>query len=197
MYKNFVKPLLDFFLSFILIIILFPIIILIMLITYIDLGNPIFNLIREREGKNKKTFIMYKFRTKILDKDGTTNSNRYTKISKIIDKYRLNELPQLFNVLRGDMSLVGPRPFIPDDDLLPGTISQKRYKVRPGITGLAQVHGGRNIYHKEKLEYDIEYYDNLSFKLDLNILLITVKLLFKDMLDKKENKYIKIKNNKQ
>lgn len=192
MYKNFGKPLLDFILSLILIILLSPLIIIITIIIYIDLGKPIYNLRREREGKNKKIYTMYKFRTKALDQDGTTNCNNFTKISKIIDKYRLNELPQLFNVLKGDMSLVGPRPFIPNDDLYPGEISYKRYMVKPGITGLAQVHGGRNIYHKQKLAYDVEYHDNLSFKLDLKILIATGKRLIQNSLDKR-NKNIKVK----
>lgn len=192
MYKDIVKPLLDFVISLILVILLLPVIAIIAIIIRIDLGKPIYNLKREREGKNKRTFLMYKFRTKILDQDGSTDSASYTKISRVIDKYRLNELPQLFNVLKGEMSLVGPRPFIPGDELYPGEISEKRYMVRPGITGLAQVHGGRNIYHKQKLAYDVEYYDNLSFKLDLNILIITVKELFQKTVDKRENKDIKI-----
>lgn len=192
MYKDIVKPLLDFVISLILVILLLPVIAVIAIIIRIDLGKPIYNLKREREGKNKRTFLMYKFRTKILDEDGSTDSSRYTRISRVIDKYRLNELPQLFNVLKGEMSLVGPRPFIPGDELYPGEINEKRYMVRPGITGLAQVHGGRNIYHKQKLAYDVEYYDNLSFKLDLNILIITVKELFDSTVDKRENKDIKI-----
>ena len=197
MYRKIGKPLLDFTCSLILILILWPLILLVGIITYVDLGAPIFNLIREREGKNKKTYIMYKFRTKALDEDGTTNSGRFTKVSRIIDKYRLNELPQLFNVLKGDMSIVGPRPFIPGDELLPGEISEKRYMVKPGITGLAQVHGGRNIRHKQKLAYDVEYYDNLSFKLDLNIILITAKQLLHKSIDDKANKDIKVRKNKR
>ena len=175
MYKNIVKPTLDFILSLILIILFSPIMLIVMFITMIDLGFPLHNLLREREGKNRKPYIMYKFRTKVIDPDGTTNSDTFTPISRIIDKTRLNELPQLFNVLFGQMSLVGPRPCIPgESDKFKGMIDEKRYLVRPGITGLAQINGGRWITTKDKLRYDIEYYDNLSFKLDFKILVITV-----------------------
>lgn len=171
MYRKFFKPLLDFILSLILILLLWPIMLIVAIITYIDLGTPIYNTIRKREGKNRKTYIMYKFRTKKL---GTEYDPQYTKVSKIIDRLRLNELPQLFNVLKGEMSLVGPRPFIPGEVLPDGKISQKRYMIRPGITGLAQVSGGRGITHEEKLKYDEIYYDNMSFWLDFKIVCKTI-----------------------
>ena len=176
MYKKYIKRVLDIIISIILLIILFPIIIIVYVITFFDLGLPLHNIVREREGINKKTFIMYKIRTKILP-----DNKEYTRISYIIDRLRLNELPQLINVIKGDMSLVGPRPFIPNDKLPDGVISEKRYLVRPGITGLAQVNGGRSITHKEKLEYDIIYYDNSSFILDLKIIIKTIVLLFKGL----------------
>lgn len=150
--------------------------IIVAIITFINLGLPIHNEIREREGLNKKTFIMYKFRTKKLN---STKKNKFTKVSRFIDRSRLNELPQLFNVLKGDMALVGPRPFIPGDQLPEGKISKKRYLVRPGITGLAQVSGGRCLTHKEKLKYDVIYYDNLSFINDFKIILKTIVNIFK------------------
>ena len=121
---------------------------------------------------------MYKFRTKKHNWENLPYRERYTKVSWTIDRLRLNELPQLFNVLKGDMSLVGPRPFIPGEKLPPGEISPKRYLVRPGMTGLAQVNGGRYLTHKEKLKYDVIYYDNLSFKEDFKIILKTIKYLF-------------------
>lgn len=183
MYLKYIKPILDIIISLILIIILMPIMLIVGLITLLDLGFPIYNEKRFREGKNKVPFIMYKFRTKTLTKDGEPH---YTKISKIIDKLRLNELPQLFNVLKGEMSLVGPRPFIPDEKLFEGEISEKRYLVKPGITGLAQVNGGRKIYHKQKLKYDEVYYDNISFSLDLKIVLKTFFRLVELRIDLKE-----------
>ena len=173
MYEKYIKRILDIIISLLLLIILLPIIVIVYIITFIDLGLPIHNVVRLREGKNKKPFIMFKIRTKKLP-DNTS----FSKVSKIIDKLRLNELPQLINVLIGDMSIVGPRPFIPGDKLPNDKISEKRYLVRPGITGLAQVNGGRFISHKEKLKYDIIYYDNLSFMLDLKIIIKTVLLLF-------------------
>lgn len=184
MYRKFFKPLLDFILSLILILLLWPIMLIVAIITYIDLGTPIYNTIRKREGKNRKTYIMYKFRTKKL---GTEYNPQYTKVSKIIDRLRLNELPQLFNVLKGEMSLVGPRPFIPGEVLPDGKVSQKRYMIRPGITGLAQVSGGRDITHEEKLRYDEIYYDNMSFWLDFKIVCKTVLELLELNVDNETN----------
>ena len=175
MYKKYIKRILDFVISTILFILLLPLIIIIYLITFFDLGLPLHNILREREGKNKKEFIMYKIRTKKLP-----NNRDYSKISYVIDRFRLNELPQLLNVIKGDMSLVGPRPFIPKEKLPDGKISEKRYLVKPGLTGLAQVNGGRTITHKDKLKYDVIYYDNLSFLLDLKIILKTIVVFFKD-----------------
>ena len=173
MYRKIVKPTLDFLFALLLILLLWPLMGIVALITWIDLGLPLHNLLREREGKNKKTYIMYKFRTKALDSDGHTFSNTYTKVSRFIDKTRLNELPQLFNILFGQMSFVGPRPFIPgESDKFKDIIDPKRYMMRPGVTGLAQINGGRSISTKTKLKYDVEYYDNMSFWLDLKIVFI-------------------------
>lgn len=184
MYRNVVKPTLDFIIALILLCILWPVIILVVILTAIDLGTPIYNRLRLREGKNKKTFLMYKIRTKTLPNKKNNYTEEYTKISKIIDRLRLNELPQLFNILKGDMSIVGPRPFIPGDKLPEGEIDPKRYKVRPGLTGLAQVNGGRAISHKQKLQYDVVYYDNMSFLLDLKIVLKTIVQIIFRVLDK-------------
>ena len=172
MYRKYIKRLLDIVFSIILILLVWPLMLIVAIITMIDLGFPLHNEIREREGLNKKVFIMYKFRTKKLSSE--KSKNQYTKISSKIDKYRLNEIPQLFNVLKGEMSLVGPRPFIPGDKLPEGEISPKRYLVRPGMTGLAQVSGCRLLTHKDKLKFDVIYYDNLSFKLDAKIVFKTI-----------------------
>ena len=182
MYKDIVKPVLDFVVAFILLIILSPILVITVIITIIDLGFPIHNRLQKREGKNKKTFVMYKIRTKTLPTKVNGYKEEYTRISRVIDRLRLNEIPQLINVIKGDMSLVGPRPFIPGDKLPEGDISEKRYKVKPGITGLAQVNGGRSITHKNKLLYDEIYYNNMSFKQDLSIILKTIfKVVFRDL----------------
>ncbi len=170
-YRRYVKRILDIVISFVLIIVLFPIIFLTAIITYIELGLPLFNHRRQKEGQNHKVFTMYKFRTS-LPKDAGSNEKKFTKITRIIDYSRLNELPQLFNILKGDMSFVGPRPFIPGDETLPNDkISEKRYLVKPGLTGLFQIK--KSGTHKEKLECDVYYYDNLSFMLDLKIVLKT------------------------
>lgn len=182
-YRNFIKPILDFIIALALLLMLWPIILITILITYIDLGNPIYNKYREREGKNGKTFLMYKIRTKIYPKEESDEEATYTRTSKLIDKLRLNELPQLINVLKGDMSLVGPRPFIPGEELPEGEIDPKRYMVRPGLTGLAQVNGGRNITHKQKLEYDAIYYDNMSLWLDIKIVIKTFWLIIVNRVD--------------
>ncbi len=179
MYKKYIKRLLDIIFSILLILLLWPVMLIVAIITLIDLGFPLHNEIREREGLNKKTFIMYKFRTKKLNSQNLKFDDQYTKVSHKIDHYRLNELPQLFNVLKGDMSLVGPRPFIPGDKLPEGEISPKRYLVRPGMTGLAQTSGCRLLTHKDKLKYDVIYYDNLSFKTDLKIIVKTILSILK------------------
>lgn len=179
MYKKYIKRLFDIVLSLILIIILFPVMILVAILLLANLGFPLWNEIRNREGKNKKVFIMYKFRTKKLHTKDLSSREKYTKLSFIVDRLRLNELPQLFNVLKGDMSLVGPRPFVPGEKLPEGKISEKRYLVRPGLTGMAQVKGARALTHKQKLEYDVIYYDNLSFKTDFKIFIITIFKIFK------------------
>ena len=184
MYKKYGKRLLDIIFSSILIILLWPLMLIIALITLFDLGLPLHNEFRERYGLNKKVFIMYKFRTKKLNSRNLKHEKQYTKISHKIDHYRLNELPQLFNVLKGDMSLVGPRPFIPGDVLPEGEISPKRYLVRPGMTGLAQVSGCRLLTHQDKLKYDVIYYDSLSLKTDTKIVIKTIASILKLERDK-------------
>lgn len=177
LYRKYIKRLFDIIFSVILIILLFPLTIIIGLITLIHLGLPIIDIRMKREGKNKKPFYMYKFRTRIYDNGEIWG--RKTKFSSFIDDTKLNELPQLFNVLKGDMSFVGPRPFICGEILPKNKISPKRYYVKPGLTGLAYINGGSSLSHHEKLKYDEEYYDNLSFSFDLKIVLKTFLLLLK------------------
>lgn len=171
----YIKRLLDIIFSLLLIILTMPLMIVVAFCVLINLGLPIYNEKRKREGLNKKTFTMYKFRTKILDSDKLSVDKRYTKFSYFIDSTHLNELPQLFNILKGDMSFVGPRPFIPGEILPEGKISPKRYLVRPGLTGLAYINGGMFLSHKDKLAYDEKYYDNFSFKQDFIIIIKTPK----------------------
>jgi len=170
MYRSYGKRIFDIIVSLILIIILFPVFLLVSLIVFFSLGFPIF-FTQKREGKNKKPFTIYKF--KIL-KNGETIRSKETmpKITKFLDDYKFNELPQLFNVLKGDMSLVGPRPFMWADNL-PAAPNKERYYLKPGMTGLAQINGGRKITHNKKLEYDIIYNKDISLFLDLKILFLT------------------------
>lgn len=172
-----IKRLLDIFMSFILIIITLPIMIVVSIITLINIGRPLIDIRIPREGKNKKPFYMYKIRTRVYDEFGS----HYTKVSKFIDKTGLNELPQLFNVLKGEMSLIGPRAFICGEKLPKGNISEKRYLMKPGISGLAQVSGGRRLSFEKTLEYDVIYYDNMSFLLDLKIFFKTIIVVIKNI----------------
>ena len=181
MYRKYIKRVLDLVFGILLFIILLPLTLLTGLLVYIDLGLPIFNHRKQKEGQYHKIFTMYKFRTS-LPKNSENDDKIYTKLSRIIDRTKLNELPQLINVIKGDMSIVGPRPFIPNDSTLPkDEISEKRYLVKPGMTGLFQIRGGT---HKDKLACDIEYYDNLSFLLDLKIVLLTPISIIKRIMKK-------------
>ena len=178
MYRNYIKRLFDIILSIILLIILSPIFIIVAIITYIELGSPIiFKQIRE--GKNKKEFTMLKFRTMDFN-EGADRESRMTKVTSFFDKIKANELMQLFNVIKGDMSIVGPRAFIPGD-ILPKKPPKQRYYVKPGMTGLAQVNGGRYITHNKKLEYDVIYNNEISFLLDLKIVIKTPYRIIKDL----------------
>ena len=169
----YVKRLLDIVLSLILIFVTLPLMLITIITLVIDLGFPIYNQRRYREGLYKKSFLMFKFRTKLMNVDNLPRRERYTKISYIIDNLKLNELPQLFNILFGQMSFIGPRPFIPGEELPDGEISDKRYYVRPGLSNLAFVSKNNELTHKQKLAYDVEYYNHFGFKQDLIIFLKT------------------------
>ena len=175
----YIKRLLDIILSLILIIITLPLMLITLIILMINLGFPIFNQKRYREGLYKRKYLMFKFRTKKLDVDHLPRNERYTKLSYVIDCLKLNELPQLFNILFGQMSFIGPRPFIPDEELPEGDISYKRYCVRPGLTNLAFVSKDGLLTHQQKLLYDIKYYDNFGFKQDLIIFFKTPLYILK------------------
>ena len=168
------KRFLDIILSIIFIILTFPLMLIVLLITFFNIGLPLIDIRIPREGKNKKPFYMYKIRTRIYDKDGNSH---YSKISKFIDNTALNELPQFYNVLKGDMSIIGPRAFICGEKLPEGEISPKRYLVKPGIISLAQMYGGRKLSYKDTLKCDIEYYDNLSLLFDVKIFFKSIKTI--------------------
>lgn len=186
MYKNFFKPLVDKLLALILIILFSPIILIISLLILIKIGKPIF-FIQSRPTLNEKIFNIYKFRTMTNEKDENGNllsdELRLKGIGKIIRTLSLDELPQLFNVLKGDMSFIGPRPLLVRYIPYYKETEKKRHSVRPGITGLAQVNGRNFLSWNERFELDVEYSESISLKKDIEIAIKTIGkiLLRKDV----------------
>ena len=177
MYKSFFKTVLDFSFSLIALIILCPIILLlVILLSIINNGSPFF--LQTRPGKDEKLFKVIKFKTMNDKKDKSGNllsdKERLTKIGKLVRKTSLDEIPQLINVLKGDMSLIGPRPLLPEYLPLYNLNQKRRHMVKPGITGWAQVNGRNTISWTEKFEFDIWYVENMSFSLDLRIFSLTI-----------------------
>ncbi|RCT54171.1 sugar transferase [Winogradskyella sp. KYW1333] len=181
MYKNFFKRILDILIALMALIVLSPlIIVLITLLIFANNGKPFF--FQKRPGKNSKIFTIIKFKTmrdpKINESILRNQEERITKIGAFIRKTSLDELLQLVNVLKGDMSIIGPRPLLTDYLPLYNQEQARRHLVKPGITGWAQVHGRTSLSWQEKFTLDVWYVDNLSFKNDLIILLKTVKKVF-------------------
>lgn len=171
-----IKSIFDKTLAFILIIIFLPFYIIVSFLILLKMGNPI--LFRQkRPGKDGKIFGIYKFRTMTNEKDKDGNllpdEQRLVGIGKFIRSTSLDELPQLFNVLKGEMSFVGPRPLLIEYLELYDDEQKRRHDVKPGITGWAQVNGRNAISWKQKFEYDVWYVDNQSFTLDMKILWLT------------------------
>lgn len=178
MYKLFFKRLIDFLASLLGLLILSPIFIVITIILYIqNNGKPFF--LQERPGKDKKAFNIIKFKSMTDAKDADGNllpdNERITKAGAFIRKTSLDEIPQLINVLKGDMSLVGPRPLLFKYIPLYTEEQLRRHDVRPGITGWAQVNGRNSISWTDKFRLDVYYVDNISLILDIKILLLTIK----------------------
>ena len=172
MYKNLIKPILDFILAFLLIIIFSPIILIVALLIKLKLGSPIL-FTQERPGLNGKIFRIYKFRTMSDERDSKgdllSDELRLKGFGKLIRKSSLDELPQLFNVLKGEMSFVGPRPLLVEYLKLYNQEQAKRHNVKPGITGWAQVNGRNAISWEEKFKLDVYYVEHISFMLDCKI----------------------------
>ena len=172
----------DIIISFLGLLILLPLLIILTVsVAFIMKGNPFFN--QERPGLFEKTFLLHKFKTmlEIYDDNGELLADEYrlTKFGMFLRRSSLDELPELWNVLRGDMSLVGPRPLLVSYLPLYSKDQARRHEVRPGITGWAQINGRNRISWDEKFELDIWYVDNQSMKLDLMILLKTIVVIFK------------------
>lgn len=181
MYQNFFKRIFDFVGATGIFLVLSPVFLMIAIILWIDFkGNPFF--FQERPGKNEKIFKVVKFKTMNNKKDSNgellSDAKRITKLGLFVRKTSLDEIPQLFNVIMGDMSLIGPRPL--RTYYLPyySKEESKRHSVRPGITGLAQVSGRNFLTWEERFSFDIEYVKDISFKKDMLILVETVKKVF-------------------
>ena len=177
MYKNFIKPVIDFVLALVGFLFLSPIFVLVTIgLFFANDGKPFF--FQLRPGKNGKIFKIIKFKTMTDKKDENGNllpdADRLTKIGSFVRKTSLDEIPQLLNVIKGDMSLVGPRPLLPKYLELYNDFQRRRNEVKPGITGWAQVNGRNSISWEKKFEYDVWYVDNVSFLLDIKILIMTV-----------------------
>src|SRR6056297_2404638 len=192
------KNILDFIFALILILIISPILLILSILIKMDDGGKVFFL-QERVGKNRKVFKIIKFRTMVENatkmKGGYSvyaNDPRITKVGHFLRKTSLDELPQLFNVLKGDMSFIGPRPpltFFPKDYHHYETWVLERFKMRPGITGLAQVNGRNDIDWYERFKYDVEYVKDWSIQADLKILFGTLKtIVSKNGIYSKHNK---------
>ena len=177
MYRRFIKRWLDFVLSFIGIVVLSPVLIVLAALVRIKLGSPVL-FRQERPGRDEKIFTLCKFRTMTDKKDGEgkllPDSERLTKFGKLLRAASLDELPELFNILKGDMSIIGPRPLLVS--YLPYYTEEEklRHKVRPGLTGLAQVSGRNFIDWDKRMEKDVEYVKNLSFFMYIKVLWMTV-----------------------
>ncbi len=182
MYSIFIKRIIDFFLSFSLLILVSPIILgLSFYLHFANKGAGIF-FFQQRPGKNNEIFRLIKFKTMTDERDSEGNllpdEKRLTPIGKFIRSTSLDELPQLWNVIKGDMSFIGPRPLLVDYLPLYNSEQIRRHEVRPGITGWAQVNGRNTISWKRKFELDLWYIDNLSFLLDVKIIFLTLKKVF-------------------
>ena len=182
MYAKFFKRFLDVVLSFLALMIFSPVFLVLIIVgTFAMKGNPFFT--QKRPGKNEKIFNLIKFRTMTCEKDDAGNllpdDVRLTKYGKFLRKTSLDELPELVNIFLGSMSIVGPRPLLIQYLSLYNERQRHRHDVRPGLTGLAQAKGRNGISFEKRFELDLEYIENLSFKMDIQIILLTIKTVFK------------------
>ncbi|MFS8541921.1 MAG: sugar transferase [Tissierellales bacterium] len=178
MYRKYFKRPLDFMFALITLIVLSPLLLIIAILVKINLGSPVI-FKQKRPGLNEKIFTLYKFRTMTDKRDENgkllPDSERLTSFGKFLRSTSLDELPELYNILKGDMSFVGPRPLLVEYLPLYNDFQRRRHEVRPGLTGLAQVNGRNAISWEQKFKLDVEYVDNVSFIGDLKIIILTIK----------------------
>ncbi len=182
LYRKYFKRPMDFILSLMAIVVLSPVLIIVGILVRVKLGSPVL-FKQKRPGLNEKIFTMYKFRTMTDEKDENgellPNHIRLTKFGRILRATSLDELPELFNILKGDMSVIGPRPLLIEYLPLYNETQKHRHDVRPGLSGLAQVNGRNAISWEEKFDYDVEYVESISFLLDLKLIVETFLKVFK------------------
>lgn len=181
LYRLYFKRPMDFILSLLAIIVLSPVFIVTGILVRTKLGSPIL-FKQNRPGLEEKIFTMYKFRTMTDQKDETgellPDHIRLTKFGKMLRATSLDELPELFNILKGDMSIIGPRPLLVQYLPLYNDHQQRRHEVRPGLSGYAQVNGRNSISWEDKFELDVQYVDNVTFVNDVKIIMLTLKKVF-------------------
>ena len=181
-YSFFLKRLIDFLVVFCVLAVIWPILLLVMLWLHFTNKDTGIFFTQERPGKNGKIFKVIKFKTMTDKRDANgkllSDAERLTKVGRFVRSTSVDELPQLFNVLKGDMALVGPRPLLPQYLSLYSKEQARRHEVRPGITGWAQVNGRNAISWNKKFALDVWYVDHCSFLLDLKIIFLTIKKVF-------------------
>ena len=181
-YEKYIKRPQDFLCALLALIVLSPLMLATAILVRIKLGSPVL-FCQERPGKDETIFRLYKFRTMLPPKDGIINPNqdaeRLTPFGEKLRSTSLDELPELFNILRGDMAVVGPRPLLIQYLKLYSPHQHRRHEVRPGFTGLAQIHGRNALTWEEKFDWDVKYVDKITFWGDWKIILNTVRVVLR------------------
>ena len=191
MYEKYIKRPMDFCLSLCALVVLSPVLLVLTVLGALMMkGNPFFTQLRP--GKDEKIFKLIKFRTMTCEKDKDGNllpdDKRLTKYGKFLRSTSLDELPELFNILKGDMALIGPRPLLPEYLPLYNKTQKRRHEVRPGLSGLAQINGRNAVTWEQKFECDVSYIDNITFFGDMKIIIVTIlKVLKRDGITEKNN----------